>query len=154
MNEQSRRDMYIQWNTLLFGCFSPVRLFATPWTIACQSPLSRQDFPGKNTGAGCHFLLWHVFPTQGLNPCLLHWQVDSLPLNHQQSPAVEYYSAIKKNEPVPSAAPWMDIEMIVRSEVSHKEKGKSQWHHLHVSVIQPKYDTNELIRKAEMDSQT
>ena len=23
---------------------------------------------------------------QGLNPCLLHWQADSLPLSHQGSP--------------------------------------------------------------------
>ena len=30
-----------------------------------------------------------IFLTQGLNPCLLrllHWQVDSLPLSHLQSP--------------------------------------------------------------------
>ena len=33
----------------------------------------------------CHFLLQRVFLTQGLNPCLLHWQVDSLPLSHQGS---------------------------------------------------------------------
>ena len=26
------------------------------------------------------------FPDRGLNPCLLHWQVDSLPRNHQGSP--------------------------------------------------------------------
>ena len=25
------------------------------------------DFPGKNTGVGCHFLLQGLFPTQGLN---------------------------------------------------------------------------------------
>ena len=30
------------------------------------------DFPGKNTGVGCYFLLQGIFPTQGLNPCLLH----------------------------------------------------------------------------------
>ena len=30
--------------------------------------------PGKNTGVGCHFLLQGIFPTQGLNPHLLHWQ--------------------------------------------------------------------------------
>ena len=35
---------------------------------------------------GCHFLLQEIFPTQGLNPPLLHWQVDSLPLNHLGSP--------------------------------------------------------------------
>ena len=38
------------------------------------------DFPDKNTGVGCHFLLQGILPTQGLNPCLLHWQMDSLPL--------------------------------------------------------------------------
>ena len=30
------------------------------------------DFPGKNTGAGYHFLLQGIFPTQGLNPRLLN----------------------------------------------------------------------------------
>ena len=43
------------------------------------------DFPGKNTGVACHFPLQGIFPTQGLNPCLLcllYWQVDSLPLRH------------------------------------------------------------------------
>ena len=46
------------------------------------------DFPGKNTGVGCPFLLQGIFPTQRLNPillCLLHWQADSLPLNHLES---------------------------------------------------------------------
>ena len=39
--------------------------------------------PSKNTGVSCHFLLQGIFPTQGLNPCLLcllQWQADSLPL--------------------------------------------------------------------------
>ena len=27
-----------------------------------------------------------ILQDQGLNPCLLHWQVDSLPLSHQGSP--------------------------------------------------------------------
>ena len=43
------------------------------------------DFPGKNTGVGCHFLLQGIFPTQGSNPCLLHWEVDSLPPSHQRA---------------------------------------------------------------------
>ena len=29
------------------------------------------NFPGKNTGMGCHFLLQGIFLTQGLNPGLL-----------------------------------------------------------------------------------
>ena len=28
-----------------------------------------------------------IFPDQGSNPCLLHWQADSQPLRHQGSPA-------------------------------------------------------------------
>ena len=30
------------------------------------------DFPGKNIGVGCYFLLQGILLTQGLNPCLLH----------------------------------------------------------------------------------
>ena len=44
------------------------------------------EFPGKNPGLGCHFLLQGIFPTQGLNPHLLHWQVGSLPLSHPGGP--------------------------------------------------------------------
>ena len=61
--------------------FSSVRLFVTPWTIA--SFLWPWDSPGKNSGVGCYALLQGIFPNQGLNYrllCLLHWQVDSLPV--------------------------------------------------------------------------
>ena len=34
-------------------------------------------FQGKSTGVGCHFFLQGIFPTKGLNPNLLHWQVDA-----------------------------------------------------------------------------
>ena len=47
------------------------------------------DFPGKNTGVGCHFLLQGIFRDQGLNLCLVHWQADFLPLSHRGSP---YYT--------------------------------------------------------------
>ena len=30
------------------------------------------DFPGKNTGVGCHFFLQGIFQTQGSNPGLPH----------------------------------------------------------------------------------
>ena len=49
------------------------------------------DFPGKNTGMGCHFLLQQIFPTQGSNSHLLYWQVDSLALSHQGT--LKTYSA-------------------------------------------------------------
>ena len=51
--------------------------------VAQQAPLglSLWDFPSKDTGVGCHFLLQGIFPNQGLNLRLLHWQADSLPLS-------------------------------------------------------------------------
>ena len=60
--------------TLLQTCvLQPTRFF-------CQ-----WDFPGKKNGTSCHFLLQGIFPTQGSNLCLLHWQVNSFPLSHQRS---------------------------------------------------------------------
>ena len=35
---------------------------------------------------------------------------------------MEYYSAIKKNEIIPSATTWMQLEILILSEVSQKEK--------------------------------
>ena len=35
---------------------------------------------------------------------------------------IEYYAAIKKNEMMPFAVTWMDLEIIILSEVSQKEK--------------------------------
>ena len=43
------------------------------------------NFPGKNTGVGCHFLFQEIFWTQGSSTCplsLQHWQTDSLPLRY------------------------------------------------------------------------
>ena len=37
---------------------------------------------------------------------------------------VEYCSAIKKHEILPFAATWMDLDIIILSEVSQKEKDK------------------------------
>ena len=62
--------------------------FAASWTARLLCPW---NFPGKNTGAGCHFLLQEIFLTQGPNLCLLHWQAESLPLSHLGSPPPLYY---------------------------------------------------------------
>ena len=37
---------------------------------------------------------------------------------------MEYYSALKKNKIMPFAATWMDLEIVILSEVSQKEKNK------------------------------
>ena len=60
--------------------------------------------------------------------------------------------AIKKNEIMPFATTRMDLEKFILSEANQKEKDK---YHM-VSPIYgiPKNDTNELIYKTEIDSQT
>ena len=37
---------------------------------------------------------------------------------------MEYYSTIKKNKIMPSAVTWMELETLILSEVSKKDKGK------------------------------
>ena len=44
------------------------------------------DFPGKNTGVGCHFLLQGIFPTWESNPGLLHYRQILYQLNYEGSP--------------------------------------------------------------------
>ena len=80
MNWEIGIDIY----TLMLSRFSHVWLFATLWTAVHQAPVS-VEFPGRDTIVDCHFLLQGIFPTQGSNVCLLHWQVDSLPLTHHRS---------------------------------------------------------------------
>ena len=69
------------YHNLLFSHSVVSSSFVTPWTIVLWALLS-WDFPGKNVGLGCHFLLQEIFMTQGWILGLLHWQVDSLPLCH------------------------------------------------------------------------
>ena len=44
------------------------------------------DFPGKDTGVGCHFLLQGIFPTQGSKPGLLHCRQMLYWLSYKGSP--------------------------------------------------------------------
>ena len=43
---------------------------------------------------------------------------------HTHTHTVEYCSAMKQKEIMPFAAPWMDLEIMILSEVSQKEKDK------------------------------
>ena len=51
------------------------------------------DSLGKNTGVGCHALLWEIFLTLGSNThllCLLHYQQTLYPLRHLGKPIYIY----------------------------------------------------------------
>ena len=72
----------LEWKVKLKS-LSCVRLFATPWTVACTRLLCPWDFLGQSTGVGCHFLLQGSFPTQGSNPGLPHCRQTLYHLSHQ-----------------------------------------------------------------------
>ena len=58
------------------------------YPMDCSLPGSSNrpwDFPGKNAGVDCHFLLQDIFPTQGLNPGLPHCRQTLYRLSHQGS---------------------------------------------------------------------
>ena len=63
--------------------------FLRPHRLQPTRLLCPWNFPGKNAGVGCHFLLQGISPAQGWNPVSpvsLAVHVDSLPLTHQGSP--------------------------------------------------------------------
>ena len=78
---------------LYINCCCLAKSYLTLWPQPVML-LCSWNFPGKNTGVACHFLLQGIFPTQGLNLHLLHWQADSLPLSTWE--VLAYYSALSK----------------------------------------------------------
>ena len=60
-------------------------ILCDPMNCSLTRLLCPWDFPGEKTEVGCHILLHGLFPTHGLNPCLLyifHGYVNSLSLRH------------------------------------------------------------------------
>ena len=64
---------------------------------------------------------------------------------------MEYYSAIKRNEIGSFVETWMDLETVIQSEVSQKEKNKYRIL-MHICGIQ-KNGTDEPVCKAEIETQ-
>ena len=68
--------------------------------------------------------------TSALSTIAKTWQQPKCPLTEewirrmQYIYTMEYYSAIKKNEIMPFAPTWMDLESIILSEVNQTEKDK------------------------------
>ena len=67
---------------------SCVQFFVTPWTVACQAPLS-MGFSRQEYWSGLPCLPPGDLPNPGIKPESLMspaLQVDSLPLSHRKSP--------------------------------------------------------------------
>ena len=64
---------------------------------------------------------------------------------------MEYYSTIKRNEIVPFAETWVDLEIVIQSEESQKEKNKYCIILLTCGI--QKNGRGECICKAEIQSQ-
>ena len=58
---------------------------AAPWTVAHQAPLVHGISQAIILESIAISFSRGSFPTQETNPCFLHWQEDSLTLNHQES---------------------------------------------------------------------
>ena len=57
-------------STCMLSCFSHVRLCATPWTVACQAPLS-MGFSRQEYWSGVPFPSLGDLPDPGINPASL-----------------------------------------------------------------------------------
>ena len=101
----------------------------SPWIVATRL-LCPWDFPGKNTGVGCHFLLQGIFLTQGSNLCLLHllqWRAGSLLLSHLGSSeweSPEYHTRQDTLHGLSSLAPSLNMNQVP----NHWDPVQSQKH--------------------------
>ena len=59
--------------------------FVIPWTVAHQAPLF-MGFPEQESWSGFPLPSRGYVSSPGSNLCLLHWNVDSLPLRQEGSP--------------------------------------------------------------------
>ena len=91
------------WRFIITLCaFMPNRSVTSDSLWPCGPWPTRRlclwNFPSKNTGVGCHFLLQRIHPTQGSNRHFLHCQADSSPLRHPESQSHHHLSTVSFNK--------------------------------------------------------
>ena len=110
--------------TYLSRCCCCCLLVKLCLTLCNPMDLCPWDFPGKNTGVGCHFLLQGILLIQGSNMCPLPQQADSI---IAEPPGkfiyldihiyMEYCSAIRKMKHLPFKTTQIDLDSIQFSSV-------------------------------------
>ena len=83
-------DFSLQWLLLLWGTGSRAHGLSS-----CSSRALEHKFSSCGTRALLH-VACGIFPDQGSNLCLLHWQMDSLPLSYQGSPEHHAFNQMLK----------------------------------------------------------
>ena len=68
----------------MLSYYSHVQLFATPWIVTGQAPLS-MEFSRQVYWSGLPFPSPGDLPNPGMTPVFPALQADSLPLNHRRS---------------------------------------------------------------------
>ena len=118
--------------------------FLWPHGLSPIRLLCPQDFLGKNTGVGCHFLFQGNFLTQGSNSGLLQWLVDSSTAEPPEKPysawllyisndAVSFSTLLFLGEPVIHSYPKLgglqqQCAMILHGSVDHQSQlSRSAW---------------------------
>ena len=80
----------------------------------------------------CHFLLQGIFPSQGSDPHLLHWQADSLQLSQLESPSVQFSSVAQSCstlcDPMNCSTPGLPVHhrLLESTQVGRSNSGASQ----------------------------
>ena len=95
-------------------CLGAVRSFLLYWLLTCV--LQELWYMASTVAAQRAQAQWlwcmglvapqlcRIISDQGLNPCLLHWQADSLPLSHKGSPRLWL---IKKKKKIQQVRLWL-----------------------------------------------
>ena len=94
-NAKSRKSFLIRDEVVVVYSLNHIRLFATPWTIVHQAPLS-MGFPRQEYWSGLSFPSPGDLSDPGIKPASSALQVDSLLLSHLGSP--EMISLTNKGE--------------------------------------------------------